>query len=168
MYSVDSLGFTSAADAPLGSILLQRVGSHGSVALRTSFFDGTKEVPALFQFSGGREPFQLSPLPHVSYIWISIGDRWQLEVDPSSSYSTRQSNPAPGDAFAWNGKTGVVGEGSYDQLFISGDGENIDCADAAWDGYTGFRRWRIVHWPQRGFEPVLVFQHSRADPQPNG
>ena len=159
MYPIDRLNFLTPSQAVMGSLLLQRVGGPANVSLRTVIDDGGDGLPALLYFSGASHPFLLQPAPATTSLWIGVDD-WQVEVDPASSYSAAKKSPSTGDAFVWNGTRGFVSDYSYDQRFISREGAVLNEEELGWSSFTGFHRWRIVHWPDRGIEPTVLFERQ--------
>lgn len=162
MYPVDSLEFVQPLDAALGALLLQRVGGNTALSLRVEANDGGRNSPFQLFIKSDHTPFTLQPASTSLSPWISLGRAWELQLDPSSSYNSNQAGPGVGDAFVWNGTAGFVASGGFATRYFSCGGAEV--LEADWPNYCGFTRWRIVHWPERGTEPRILYEHdSRQD-----
>lgn len=158
MFATQNLSLIKTTDAAPGTLLLQGVGAPGALALIASVHDQGQDVRSCVELDNAAEwPARLRPAVTNEGMWIAI-DNWQLRVDPASSYTSFQTNPAAGDAFLFGGEAGIVARFVHTVGYVTKDGVHHHQLD--WQLFAGFRRWQIVHWPEGGADMVVLFERN--------
>lgn len=160
MIPVDRLSLVSSSAAKPGTLVLLRIGGPPRPMLAVALPVGDDTVSGFLDFTPkSGQPMRVQLASSISGPLLAI-DKWELLVDPESSYSARSSDPHPGDAIISSGQFGFVAVRDYSEIYIGLTGLALPEPDWV-GGFGGFQKWRMVCRIEAESPPLVLVEYGR-------
>lgn len=164
MSPIDQIVFVKSHLAPPGSLLLRRIGQAIAPRLIVEIADEDGDADQIYiplTASGNVPAFSSQPTVTNGGLWLAAG-RWELRVDPETSYSATGAMPITGDAFISAGIAGILANWQGHSICFSLAGAALPEPNWA-ESFVGFRKWEIVYWPDanNADAPVQIANFER-------